>query len=114
MKKGNYVVVRSGQAGVFAGEFIEKNGAEVTLKNARKIYKWDGAYTVEDIAVKGLANVNSCQITIVVPEIVKSRPLIRGRIEQIINEYPFNELSGTEISCTIAESIMDKICEVKK
>jgi len=47
-------------------------------------------------------------------EIVKSRPLIRGRIEQIINEYPFNELSGTEISYTIAESIMDKICEVKK
>ena len=70
MEKGNYVVVRSGQAGVFAGEFVEKNGTEVILKNARKIYRWDGAYTVEDIAVKGLANIDCCQITIVVPEIV--------------------------------------------
>lgn len=69
MKKGSYVIVRSNMAGVFAGEFESKNGTEVTLENARKIYYWQGANTVEDIAISGL-NVEQSKITVEVPEII--------------------------------------------
>ena len=70
MKKGDYVLIRSGKAGAFAGEFVEKNGTEVTLKNARKIYYWYGAKTVEDIAVNGIKRINNCKITVEVSEII--------------------------------------------
>ena len=69
MKNEKYVVVRSNMAGVFCGTLKNKNGTEVVLANARKIYRWQGAYTVEDIAVKGL-NADTSQITVSVEEIV--------------------------------------------
>ena len=69
MKKEQYVIVRSNLAGVFCGTLENKNGTEVVLTNARKIYRWQGAYTVEDIAVKGL-NVNTSQITVPVEKII--------------------------------------------
>ena len=69
MKKEQYVIVRSSLAGVFCGTLENKNGTEVVLTNARKIYRWQGAYTVEDIAVKGL-NAEASQITVQVGEIV--------------------------------------------
>lgn len=69
MNEMKYVVVRSNMAGVFCGTLKTKNGTEVVLTNARKIYRWQGAYTVEDIAVKGL-NVEASQITVPVGEIV--------------------------------------------
>ena len=69
MNNEKYVVVRSNMAGVFCGTLKNKNGTEVVLANARKIYRWQGAYTVEDIAVKGL-NAEDSQITVSVKEII--------------------------------------------
>ena len=69
MKNEQYVIVRSNLAGVFCGTLENKSGTEVVLTNARKIYRWQGAYTVEDIAVKGL-NVDTSQITVPVEKII--------------------------------------------
>ena len=69
MKKGNYVIVRSNMAGVFGGTLESKTGTEVVLTDARKIYSWRGANTVEDIATKGVDADNS-RITVSVAEIV--------------------------------------------
>jgi len=38
-----YVLVRTQSAGVFAGELESRNGQEVVLLNARRIWYWDGA-----------------------------------------------------------------------
>lgn len=69
MKKGNYVIVRSNMAGVFGGTLESKTGTEVVLTDARKIYSWRGANTVEDIAAKGV-DVENSRITVSVAEIV--------------------------------------------
>ena len=72
MKKsmiGKQVIVRSNMAGVFFGTLISKEGNEVTLENARKLYKWSGANTIEDIADKGVNNPEDCKFTVVVKEI---------------------------------------------
>ena len=42
-KKLKYVIVRTYSAGVFAGELESKNGQEVVLRNARRIWYWSGA-----------------------------------------------------------------------
>jgi len=67
---GKYVIVRASDAGVFAGTLANKEGGEVTLTNARKLYEWDGACAVEQIAVDGTVNPDSCKFTVTVSEII--------------------------------------------
>ena len=63
------VIVRADKAGVFFGTLANKEGDEVTLTNARKLYYWSGAKTVEDIADKGVTNPDNCKFTATVNEI---------------------------------------------
>ena len=46
-----YVVVRSCDAGCFAGYLKKKEGGEVTLKRARRLWYWDGASSLSQLAV---------------------------------------------------------------
>lgn len=52
-KAKRIVVVRSGQSGVWIGEFVSREGQDVTLKSARKIWRWRGANTTSEIALHG-------------------------------------------------------------
>jgi hypothetical protein len=65
---GKKVIVRADKAGVFYGTLIKKEGLEVQLNNARKLYYWSGANTVEEIALKGVNNPSACKFTVVVEE----------------------------------------------
>ncbi len=65
MKK---VIVRANGAGVFFGELKEKNGTEVTMCNVRKLFYWDGAAAIEQLAVDGTSNPDGCKFTIIVDE----------------------------------------------
>ena len=55
------VIVRSNGAGIIFGTLVAKNGLELELKDSRKIYYWEGAKTVEDISLFGIAP--SSQVT---------------------------------------------------
>jgi len=66
---GKKVIVRADKAGVFFGTLTKKEGNEVQLSNARKLYYWSGAAAVEQIAVDGVANTGSCKFTVVNDEI---------------------------------------------
>ena len=85
---GKHVIVRSNLAGVFFGVLTNKEGDELTLKNARKFYYFSGANTVEDLATQGALNPESCKLTIAVNEIVISKfeqilPCTKEAINQI-------------------------------
>ena len=62
--KNKYVIVRSNLAGVFFGKLENQDNGTITLLNARKIYYWTGAYTVEDIADKGVAEDSKITVSI--------------------------------------------------
>lgn len=49
-----YVIVRTYSAGVHAGELVERNGKEVLLKNAQRIWSWKGRNTLHEIALEGV------------------------------------------------------------
>jgi len=49
-----YVIVRSGQSGVWCGALVARDGDVVTLNEARKIWRWRGANTTSDIALAGI------------------------------------------------------------
>lgn len=66
---GKYVIVRCDRAGVFAGTLKEKNGREVVLTNCRRLWYWDGACSISQLAAEGTSRPNNCKFTISVDEI---------------------------------------------
>lgn len=61
MKKGKYVIVRTYTAGVFAGNMESRNGQEVVLTNARRIWYWSGAASLSQLAMEGTSNPSGCK-----------------------------------------------------
>ena len=57
----DYVIVRTYSAGVFAGYLKEKNGKEVTLLNARRLWYWDGAASLSQLAMEGVSKPQNCK-----------------------------------------------------
>lgn len=70
MENKNYVIVRGDRSGVFFGELKERNGQEVELRNARKLWFWSGAAAVEQIAKDGVKNPGACKFTVWVESMV--------------------------------------------
>lgn len=56
-----YKIVRTYSAGVFAGELESKNGREVTLINARRLWYWDGAASLSQLAMEGVKKPENCK-----------------------------------------------------
>ena len=68
MENKNYVIVRGDRSGVFFGELKERSGQEVTLGNVRKLWYWDGACAVEQLARDGVSRPRNCKFTVTVEE----------------------------------------------
>ena len=66
-----YVLVRTKTAGVFAGYLkSQKNtlsGLNVTLHNVRRIWYWEGAASLSQLAVDGTNKPESCKFPVEVP-----------------------------------------------
>ena len=63
-----YYIIRADRAGVFAGNIKERNGSEVTMTNVRRLWYWDGAASLSQMAVDGVSRPHNCKFTVVVPE----------------------------------------------
>lgn len=58
---GKYVICRTYSAGVFAGFLQSKNGKEVFLTLARRLWYWKGASSLSELAMKGVAFPDECK-----------------------------------------------------
>lgn len=67
--KGKKVIVRGDRSGVFFGTLAEKDGQEVKLENCRRLWYWDGAASISQLAVDGTSNPGGCRFTVTVDEI---------------------------------------------
>lgn len=65
---GKRILVRTQSAGVHYGTLISKNGQETILSNARRLWSWNGAMSLSEIAAKGL-DIKNSKISEVVEEI---------------------------------------------
>jgi hypothetical protein len=66
---GRHVVVRTYSAGVHIGTLTEIEGQAVVLTNARRLWKWDGAFTLSEVAIAGIKP-KSSRMAVAVPEIL--------------------------------------------
>lgn len=67
MEKKKYII-RCKEAGVFYGEIKERRGDEIDLVNCRRIWFWDGAASLSQLAVDGVSKPDNCKFTVYVPE----------------------------------------------
>lgn len=95
MEKGvkmdnKYYIVRAKDAGVFFGKIKRRNKHEVEMKHVRKLWYWDGAAAVEQLAVDGVKNPKDCKFTVFVDQMVIADPIqiihCTDRSEKILKE----------------------------
>jgi hypothetical protein len=64
-----YVIVRTYSAGVFAGYLKSREGKEVVLTQARRLWYWKGAASLSQLSVDGVACPGECKFPCEVPEV---------------------------------------------
>ena len=67
---GKYVIVRGDRSGVFAGTLAAHDGRTVTLKDCRRLWYWDGAASISQIAKDGVSRPSNCKFTVAIESIV--------------------------------------------
>ncbi len=86
-----YVIVRTESAGCFAGELESKREHEITLLNARRLWYWDGAASLSQLAVEGTSKPQNCKFPAITPrhtlnkwiEIIEATDRGRSSIEGV-------------------------------
>lgn len=67
---GRYVIVRGDRSGVLAGVLKERKGSEVVLTSCRRLWYWEGAASISQLAVDGTKCPGTCKFTVTVEEIL--------------------------------------------
>jgi len=65
-----YSIIRTYSAGVHFGRVKKRESKEVTLVDARRIWYWEGAASLSQMAVDGVSKPKNCKFSVVVPEIL--------------------------------------------
>lgn len=58
-----YVIVRTYSAGVFAGYLESRNGQEVVMRHVRRLWYWDGAASLSQMANEGVKVPDNCKFS---------------------------------------------------
>ena len=68
MNNNQDYIVRCDHAGLFFGKIKERSGSEVTMTEVRKLWSWDGACAVEQLAQDGTKAPGNCRFTVTILE----------------------------------------------
>ena len=63
-------IIRCDRSGVFYGEIAKREDREVTIRNARQLWYWDGANSLMQLANEGVKKQRNCKFTVTIAEIV--------------------------------------------
>ncbi len=61
-------IIRCDRAGVFYAEIKERRGSEADLVNARRLWYWEGAASLSQLATEGVKAPENCRFTVTVLE----------------------------------------------
>ena len=63
-----YYIIRADRAGVFFGHIKERTGDEVVMTDVRRIWYWNGAASISQLAMEGVKHPELSKFTVTVPE----------------------------------------------
>lgn len=66
---GKVCIVRTYSAGVFLGQIVAREGKEVHLKKARRLWYWAGAASLSQLANEGVKNPSECKFPAAVDDV---------------------------------------------
>ena len=69
MENSKKYIIRGDHSGVFFGEISRREGREVQIKNARRLWYWAGAASLSQLAAEGVKAPNECKFTVTVDEL---------------------------------------------
>ena len=67
---GKKVIIRGNNSGVFFGTLAAKDGQEVKLEKCRRIWYWDGAASISQLAMEGVTRPSDCKFTVTVDSMI--------------------------------------------
>lgn len=70
LKDMPYVIVRTYSAGVFAGYLGERTGGDGVVYEARRLWYWDGAASLSELAMKGVSRPENCKFPMAVDKVI--------------------------------------------
>jgi len=71
-KAQQYVIARGSASGVHAGYLVSQAGAEVVLRQARRIWYWAGAASLSELAARGTSKPLECKFPIANERVIKT------------------------------------------
>lgn len=87
-----YCMVRTYSAGVFAGYIEKRQGKEVELRKARRIWYWDGAASLSQLATDGTSKPKNCKFPCTVDKVILTEAIevipITEKAKKSIEEVP--------------------------
>lgn len=87
-----YVLVRTYSAGVFTGYLKSRKGQEVILTKARRLWYWDGASSLSQLAMEGVKKPQNCKFPCEVNEVTLLNAIeilpVTKEAQKSINEVP--------------------------
>lgn len=86
---GKYCIIRTYSAGVFAGTLSERDGREAIATNARRLWYWDGAASLSQLAIDGVSKPQNCKFPapveqVLLTEVIEILPCTEKAIESIV------------------------------
>lgn len=92
MENLKYVIVRTQSAGVFAGYLETRNGQEVVMRQARRLWYWRGAASLSQLAMEGVKFPLDCKFPIAVDRVELLQAIeildVTETARRIIEEVP--------------------------
>ena len=90
--KNKKYIIRCDRAGVFYAEIKERRGSEADLVNARRLWYWDGAASLSQLATEGTKAPRNCRFTVTVPSmtvlgVIEIIPCTKEAVESIEGVY---------------------------
>ena len=87
-----YKIVRCDRSGVFAGYIEAENGQEVVIIRARRLWYWDGAASLSQLAEEGTSKPDTCKFPCEVSKIKVKDCIeiidVTEKAKQSISEVP--------------------------
>ncbi len=84
-----YCMVRTYSAGVFAGYIESRDGKEVVMRKARRIWYWEGAASLSQLATDGTSKPDKCKFPCEVDKVI---------LTEVIEIIPMTEKAKKSIA----------------
>ena len=87
-----YCMVRTYSAGVFAGYVESREGKEIVLRKARRMWRWSGAASLSQLATGGTSDPKNCKFPVTVDKVTLTEAIeiipITQKAKESIDEVP--------------------------